>query len=168
MIALRPLTEADLETLAGFLAAPHVSRWWHADTDLDAVRKEYLPGIRGEEAVHLLLALDDSRPLGFAQWYLWDDHATGRDRYGIPAGAVGIDYLVGAAFDCERGWGTALIAALLDVVPPVPVWVTPEAANEPSCRVLEKNGFERMAVKQVENPEEPWAGPTALYRLIRD
>lgn len=55
----------------------------------------------------------------------------------------------------------------MSACPPVPVWVTPEAANEPSCRVLEKNGFVRMAVKQCRVPEEPWAGPTALYALAR-
>ena len=47
------------------------------------------------------------------------------------------------------------------------LFALPFAWNTASCRVLEKNGFERMAVKQCHIPEEPWAGPTALYRLQR-
>jgi aminoglycoside 6'-N-acetyltransferase len=164
-VRLRPLVEADLDVLCGFFASPHVEHWWHTEASPDAVRARYLEP--ADDPTVLLMALEDERPVGFAEWYLWDDFADSRDAYGIPSGAVGFDYLVGHPHDCDRGVGTALVAALLEATPPVPVWVTPEAANEPSCRVLEKNGFERMAVKQCHVPDEPWAGPTALYRLQR-
>jgi aminoglycoside 6'-N-acetyltransferase len=166
-VELRGMTLDDVHTMSEFLRAPHVARWWHDDPSPEAVRAHYLPGILGQDPTVLLIARVDERPVGFCQWYRWDDNADGRDAYGIPAGTLGIDYLIGHAFDCERGLGTAMIAALLELMPPLPVWVTPEAANELSCRVLEKNGFERMAVKQCDVPDEPWAGPTALYRLQR-
>ena len=162
MIEFRPLTEGDMELLGGWFAAPHVVRWWH-----DEKPEQYLPAIRGTDPTVMLVAVYERRPLGLAQWYLWDDNTDSRDGYGIPAGTVGIDYLIGHPHDCERGLGTALVAALLEATPALPVWVTPEEANVPSCRVLEKNGFELMAVKQCNIPDEPKAGPTALYRLQR-
>jgi aminoglycoside 6'-N-acetyltransferase len=161
VISLRPLTEADLDTVDEWFAAPHVRRWWREDT-----AAQFLPVIRGEDPTVVLVAVQDERAVGLAQWYRWDDEPS-REAYGIPPGAVGIDYLIGHAHDCERGLGTALVAAVVEATPPVPLWVTPEQANEPSCRVLEKNGFELMAVKQCHVPEEPEAGPTALYRLPR-
>ncbi|MCW2501089.1 MAG: GCN5-related N-acetyltransferase [Frankiales bacterium] len=164
---LRLLGEDDLETLGGFFAAPHVARWWHQDAAPEAVAAEYGPLLRGEDPTVVLLALVEDRPVGLAQWYRWDDNPNERDGYGIPAGTVGIDYLIGHPHDCDRGLGTALVAAVLAATPPLPVWVTPEAANEPSRRVLEKNGFALMAVKQCQ-VESPFPeGPTALYRLAR-
>jgi aminoglycoside 6'-N-acetyltransferase len=158
------MTLDDVETVSEFLQQPHVARWWRDDATVEGVAAHYGPALRGEEPTALLIAVVDDRPIGFGQWYLWDDNAEGRDAYGIPAGTVGIDYLIGHAWDCERGWGTALVSALIDAAPELPIWVTPEFANEPSCRVLEKNGFELMAVKQCHVPDEPDAGPTALYR----
>lgn len=167
MLSLRPLTAADLASVSEFLRQPHVVRWWHEDPAPAAVAEHYGPVLRGEDPTHVLIVLDGDRPIGLAQWYLWEDNGVGRDAYGIPARTVGIDYLIGHPHDCERGLGTELIAALVAETPPLDVWVTPEAENEPSRRVLEKNGFALMAVKQCHVPEEPWAGPTALYCLKR-
>jgi aminoglycoside 6'-N-acetyltransferase len=165
VIDLRPLTEADLPTVTEWMRAPHVARWWHEDPD--TVREQYLPSIEGSDPTVVLIAARDLEPVGLGQWYRWDDNPVDRDIYGIPAGTVGFDYLIGHPRHCDRGLGTALVAALLEVTPQLPVWVTPEEVNEPSRRVLEKNGFELMAVKQCQHPDEPWAGPTALYRLQR-
>ena len=158
-LVLRPLTEDDLEVLVEFFAAPHVARWWHEEATLEAVTAKYA----APRDASVLLAFLDGRPVGMGQHYLWSPEDAAA--YGIPAGSVGIDYLLGHARDCDRGLGTRLVAALLAVAPPGDVWVTPEEANGPSCRVLDKNGFELMAVKQCTVPDEPWAGPTALYRL---
>lgn len=163
MVDLRPVVADDLDVLCEFFRAPHVAAWWHQDPDPEVVRAEY---VECSDAT-VLLASIEGRPVGMAQWYLWDDSPADRDAYGLPAGTVGFDYLLGRPIDCDRGLGTTLIAALLALVPPMPVWVTPEAANEPSCRVLEKNGFTRVTVKQCVIEDEPWAGPTALYRLVR-
>jgi aminoglycoside 6'-N-acetyltransferase len=160
-VELRALTEGDLEMVDAWFAAPHVRRWWRHDS-----AAQYLPVLRGEDPTVVLVAWHERRPVGLGQWYRWDDEPS-RERYGIPAGTVGIDYLIGHAHDCERGLGTQLVSALVAATPGVPVWVAPEQANEPSCLVLERNGFELMAVKQCHVPEEPEAGPTALYRLER-
>jgi aminoglycoside 6'-N-acetyltransferase len=158
-LVLRPVTEDDLEVLVEFFAAPHVARWWHEEATLEAVTAKYAAP---QDAV-VLLAVVDGRPVGMGQHYLWSEEDAAA--YGLPAGSVGIDYLLGHAHDCDRGLGTRLVRALVAHAPPGDVWVTPEEANGPSCRVLDKNGFELMAVKQCHVPDEPWAGPTALYRL---
>jgi aminoglycoside 6'-N-acetyltransferase len=162
VIDFRPVAEGDAELLDGWFRTTHVARWWRDET-----AATYLPASRGTDPTAVLVAVYDRRPIGMAQWYHWDDNVASRDAYGIPEGTLGIDYLIGHPHDCDRGFGTALVAALLAATPVFPVWVTPEAANEPSRRVLEKNGFELMAVKQCQVPEEPDAGLTALYRLQR-
>jgi RimJ/RimL family protein N-acetyltransferase len=160
-VELHPLREGDLEMVDSWLDAPHVRRWWRRDT-----AAQYRPVLSGEDPTVVMIAWHDKRPVGLGQWYAWDRESA-RELYGIPPGVLGIDYLIGHAHDCERGLGTALVAELVAATPAVPLWVTPEEANVPSCRVLEANGFELMAVKQCAIPQEPEAGPTALYRLQR-
>lgn len=140
-VMLRPVQAEDAETVASFLAAPHVARWWTGGTE-DG-----------------LLALHEERPVGLAQWHRWDDRAQERDALGIPGGTVGLAVLIGHAHDCERGLGTELVATLLERLPSTPVWAAPAEGNEPGRRVLENNGFELMAVKTVA------AAPVALYAL---
>jgi RimJ/RimL family protein N-acetyltransferase len=66
-----------------------------------------------------------------------------------------------------RGTGTALIAALTAEVrrdhPSAGFLAGPDAANRASRRVLEKNGFQLVAVRPVVT--EPSDDPIAIYRL---
>jgi RimJ/RimL family protein N-acetyltransferase len=80
---------------------------------------------------------------------------------------VGIDYAVGDASCVGRGVGTALIAELVRLVraqhPRAAVMADPDERNVASRRVLEKNGFELVAVKVIAS--EPTDDPMAVYRL---
>jgi len=156
-VQLRPLTEADLELVDEWFDAPHVRRWWRDDTSA-----QYLPVLSGADPMHVLIAVHEDRAVGLGQWYRWDDEPS-REDYGIPPGAAGIDYLIGHAHDCERGLGTMLVAELVEATSPYPLWVPVDETNEPSRRVLEKNGFELMAVKAVAGEQ----APQALHRLQR-
>lgn len=167
VVILRALVRADLPLVGEWLGAPHVARWWREDASEVAVAARYAPYLEGSDPTVIVVAEHDNRPVGLGQWYDWDASPAARDAYGIPAGTVGIDYLIGHPHDCDRGLGTHLVAALVEATPRVPLWVTPEAANQPSCQVLEKNGFVLMATKQCSLLEEPEAGPTALYCLSR-
>jgi len=167
-LTLRPMTEADLALVGAWLARPHVARWWLEDPAEAAVRQRYLPAITGADPTHLLVAELDARPIGFAQWYRWDDESEADRRdIGAEPGDVGIDYAIGEADACGHGTGTTLIAALVAEVhrhhPGASLLTDPEQANIASCRVLEKNGFRLVDVRRIES--EPGDGPSAIYRL---
>src|SRR5579863_10334227 len=115
-IAFRPCTRDDLPTVAGWLARPHVARWWQEDPDPDAVRARYLPCVDGSDPTELLILEAGGTPAGFFQRYLIADdpswaatlRGTGQPDVGA---AAGIDYLIGEAGLTGRGLGTAAIAA---------------------------------------------------------
>jgi aminoglycoside 6'-N-acetyltransferase len=164
--------EADLSLVVRWLAEPHVTRWWYQSPTLDEARAKYLPRLAGEEPTHMLIALEDDAAIGLAQWYRWDDYADDRDNYRIGPDELGVDYAIGEASACGRGLGTQLIAAVLDELRAhhpggTPVSVTPEADNRPSRLVLERNGFDLVAVFQSAHlPGRAPEGPTAVYRRL--
>jgi aminoglycoside 6'-N-acetyltransferase len=171
-VSLPAMTADDLPLVVTRLARPHVTRWWYESPTLEQAQAKYLPRFSGAEPTHMLTVLEAGAPIGLVQWYRWDDYASERDRYRIGAGELGIDYTIGEPVACHRGLGTELVGRLLKLLhglfpPGTPVSVTPEAANRPSCRILEKNGFALVEVLRAEpgegiHPE----GPTARYRRL--
>ena len=162
-IRLRAMTTADLALMCRWLGAPHVQRWWHDPAELAAVSAEYLPCIEGVEPTHLLIAETAAGPVGFAQWYRWRDYPDHARSLGADPDEAGLDYLIGSPQDCGRGIGAGLIAALVRHVcerdPSVAGFVVdPEFANTASRRVLEKNGFELVAVKAIPDPTATRSG----------
>ena len=168
-VELRAFGREDLPLLAGWLANEHVARWWPDDTSLAALEAHYGPAIDGTDPTLLYLAVADGVPIGFVQTYRHADHPDWDRAVGIP-GVAGIDYLIGEADRCGKGLGTAVIAALCahtfrqfpDVVGIVSA---PQAANSPSRRVLEKNGFRLLGVRDIESDDPSDAGPSAVYLL---
>lgn len=170
--ALRPMREDDLPLVVDWLRRPHVQRWWRLTPDLEAARGTYVPRLTGAEPTHMLTVLENEVPVGLAQWYRWDDYPRDRDAHRVGAGELGIDHAIGEVSACYRRLGTGLVARLLNLLRGMqaggtPVSVTPEDANAPSRRILEKNGFELVAVFQADpvdgaHPKEP----TALYRRL--
>lgn len=169
-IGLRPLTVADLPLLCRWIGEPHVQRWWHDSSEPAAVSAEYLPCIQGSEPSHPLIAELPAGPVGFLQWYRWADYPDYARKVGAGPDEAGFDYLIGEAALCRKGLGTRLIAALIDHIrgqdPTVGGFVVdPEQANTASRRVLEKNGLLLVATTDIADPDDPLAGPTAVYRL---
>jgi aminoglycoside 6'-N-acetyltransferase len=78
-----------------------------------------------------------------------------------------VDYAIGEPARVGRGVGTEVIAALVGVVraarPGCGIVADPDARNPASRRVLEKNGFQLVAVKEMDS--EPTDDPMAVYRL---
>lgn len=174
------MTEDDLPSIAAWLELPHVARWWTADTTAEAELAEYRqrvspgPGDSGsadsgsaDQATIMLMVLLDDVPVGWCQWYRWDDYPAEATGMSARAGEIGIDYAIGDPCSVGRGVGTELIAALVTEVrrehPGAGVLADPDAANAASRRVLEKNGFELVAVRPVVT--EPSDRPMAIYRL---
>lgn len=65
-IALRPLTREDLPLVSGWLAQPHVARWWRDPSDLAAVEAKYLPCLTGQEPTEVFVIEVDRSPAAVA------------------------------------------------------------------------------------------------------
>jgi aminoglycoside 6'-N-acetyltransferase len=157
----------DLRLVTGWLSAPHVAPWYLAGSSVEAEAEDLRRSVAGEEPVHVLIVSEGERPVGWCQWYLCDVDAQWAADIGAGPGDVGIDYALGDPTRVGQGVGTALIGALVQLVrahhPRCAVTADPDARNVASCRVLEKNGFELVAVKAI--PSEPTDDPMAIYRL---
>ena len=171
-VTLRDMDEDDLPLLVHWLAQPHVVRWWYETPTLDQARAKYLPRLAGADSTHMLIVVGDGVPIGLAQWYEWDEEPADRDNNRVGPGELGVDYTIGELGACYRGLGTEMVARLLELLRErypagTPVSVTPEAANLPSRRILEKNGFELVEVFQSDPlPGAHPTGPTARYRRL--
>jgi aminoglycoside 6'-N-acetyltransferase len=163
------MVAADLPAVAAWLALPHVARWWTPDTTAEAVLDEYQGRISGEQetATVMLMAAKDGDVIGWCQWYRWADYPAEATAMEALDGEVGIDYAIGDPASVGCGVGTELIAALVTQVrrrePGAGLLADPDADNIASRRVLEKNGFELVAVRPVAT--EPSDRPMAIYRL---
>lgn len=176
-ITFRPCTRDDLPTVAGWLARPHVARWWQENPDLAAVRARYLPCLDGSDPTELLILEAEGTPAGFFQRYLIADHppwaatlrGTGQSHVDT---AAGIDYLIGEAALTGRGLGTASIAAFTRLtftryrtIGLVAVAVS--QANTASWRALEKAGYRRSWAGELDSDDPSDEGPIYLYRCER-
>ena len=161
------MTEADLPTVAGWLAEPHVARWWTPDTTAEAQLDKYRERIKTAGATTMLMASDQDRPVGWGQWYRWDDYPSAAQAMQASDGEAGIDYAIGDPTAVGHGLGTDLVAALVHEVRrctgPVGLLVAPDATNMASRRVLEKNAFELVAIRLVAS--ELSQAPMAIDRL---
>jgi RimJ/RimL family protein N-acetyltransferase len=168
-ISLRPMTDEDLPGIDAWLRLPHVARWWTPDTTAEAELAKYQRRI-GPDALTdtiMLTVLQDSRPIGWCQWYRWASYPDDEAAMGARDGEAGMDYAIGDPAWIGRGAGTELIAALVQEIrrqhPGAGMLVGPDAANTPSRRVLEKNGFRLVEIRPVVT--EPTDAPIAIYRL---
>lgn len=165
------MTEADLPAVEAWLRLPHVARWWTPDAPAEAETAKYRERIcQGTRpAAHMLTVTLDSTPVGWCQWYRWADYPADARAIGARDREIGIDYAIGDPAQVGRGTGTALIATLMAEIsrrhPGAGILAAPDAANAASRRVLEKNGFQLVAVRPVAT--EATDAPMAIYRLSR-
>src|SRR6516164_11188436 len=162
------MNEADLPAVETWLHLPHVARWWTPDTTADREVAKYRQRITGTSARTIMLTVTwAGDPIGWCQWYRWADFPAEVTAIDARNGEIGIDYAIGDPDWIGRGAGTMLIAALLAEArghhPGAGILTAPNAANIASRRVLEKNGFELVAVRPVAT--EPTGAPMAIYRL---
>lgn len=166
-LVLRLMVEADLLIFERWLHEPHFATWFLLDSTVEEELTSNRESIATGRPTVALMADVDGRTIGWAQWYGWWDYPDEAAAMDALPGEVGIDYGIGEPDCVGRGLGTALIAALVAHVraerPGASILTGPSAANAASCRVLEKNGFTLVDVRDM--PGEPNASPLALYRL---
>ena len=174
--SFRRLTRAEFPLLAGWLANPHVARWWNHETSPEAVERDFGTSADGGEPSEDLLVLRDDLPVGLIQRCKLRDYPEYLTEFEtlteVPAEAATIDYLIGEAGLTGQGIGTAMIAAIVeDTWSAYPdttaIMVAVVAGNRPSWRALERAGFRRVAEGPME-PDNPIDDPLHyLYRVDR-
>jgi aminoglycoside 6'-N-acetyltransferase len=163
------MAEPDLAGVDSWLREPHVARWWTPGTCAEEEVALYRRRVAGEDPrTRMLIAEHDGVPIGWCQWYCWEDYPAEASAMGSHDAEVGFDYAIGDPKMTGRGVGTTLIAALVRHVRlshfGAGFLSAPHARNAPSRRVLEKNGFTLVAVRAVVT--EPTDAPMAIYRLL--
>ncbi|HWM22494.1 MAG TPA: GNAT family N-acetyltransferase [Ilumatobacteraceae bacterium] len=166
-VTFRRVTRADFRLLAGWLAEPHVARWWNHEFTADAVERDFGPSADAEEPNEDHLALLDGRPVGLIQYSRYADYPDYIEELtpllAVPEHAVSVDYLIGDPTLTGRGVGTAMIATFVEriwrsnleascIIVPVC------SANEASWRALMHVGF-RVVVRGDLEPDNPIDDP---------
>ena len=148
-ISFRPLRSDDLPLLAGWLARPHVLRWWREESDIAAVEAAYGPLIAGTDTTEAFIALRDGQSIGYIQRYRLDDNPVWQRSIFSAVGetnAAGIDYLIGDESLTGQGLGRRLISEFVDDswqrYPDIgAIAVAVQQDNRASWRALEGAGF---------------------------
>lgn len=139
----RPVTEADLPLLAGWLTAPHVAEWW---TDgVEASLAEIRQAMDSIDTEPLIVELA-GRPIAYLQSY--DPHLEDGHPYADqPFGTLGIDISIGPAEMVGIGHGSAIVRQfveeLFDEGAPRVV-IDPHPDNKRAIRAYEKAGFREI------------------------
>ena len=166
-VSLRAMGAEDLGVVEHWLTTPHVARWFLAGSSLEAEIRDVRDSVLGRQPVHTLVALHADRAIGWCQWYLCEIDPRWAADVGAGPGDVAIDYAIGDPALVGRGLGTHLVGALVRLARAehrgCAVLSDPDERNTASRRVLEKNGFELVAVRSL--PSEPTDDPVAIYRL---
>lgn len=160
----------DLDLVERWLAAPHVARWYLAASSVEQEIGDLRDGVDGREPVHVLVVLHQESAIGWCQWYPCHVDPAWASDVGAGPEDVGIDYAIGEPAFVGRGLGTVVVGELVRAAraeyPACAVVSDPDERNTASRRVLEKNGFELVAVRSL--PSERTDDPMAIYRLAEE
>lgn len=176
MISWRRVVEGDFGLLRGWLAQPHVARWWCHDTSEEGVARDFGPAARGEEPSEDLLVMLDGTPVALVQRCRFADYpeyvAELAGQIELPETAATIDYLIGDAARVGQGLGPRIVRAIvaatwMDYPDAAAVVVPVHAANRASWRALEKAGLHRIGTAELtpDNPADDRAH--YVYRVDR-
>lgn len=142
MLALRAFQDTDEERFRAWLYTDHVAKWYKNPLAwLHEVEQR-----NGAYAwIHHRIVELDNTPIGFCQYYEYRE--SGEAWHGDIAieGAYSIDYLIGEAACLGKGYGKAIIQALISEISLRQnarlIIVQPEPENKASCSALLSAGF---------------------------
>ena len=173
-VVLRPFNRHDYPLMGAWLREPLIETWWHEDPSPEALERQYGRDLDGPSRTRLRIAELDGEPVGFVQWYPFEDEpeytAELAPAVSVEAGACSLDYLIGAAEHRRRGIGVGMLEAACagawsdgatELVVPV------HAENLASQRVLERVGFELVGPAELEPDNPAMSRRHVVYRLRR-
>lgn len=141
-VLLRKLSDEDVPLFRKWLYLPHVAAWYHDPLDwIEEVEK------RNDEFSFLqhFIVETENRSIGFCQFYEY--RHSGEDWHGSTDvdGTYSIDYLIGDTDYLGKGYGKAIIKALIEKIKMEKnakrIIVQPEPDNKASCNTLLSCGF---------------------------
>ena len=147
-VSLRLVTEHDLPMLHAWLNRPHIVEWWggeEARPTLEDVIAQYLPRVLAEEPVTPYIAMLGQEPFGYAQSYVALGSGDGWWEEETDPGVRGIDQSLANPEQLNRGLGTKLVRALVELLfmdPAVTkIQTDPAPSNRRAIRCYENAGF---------------------------
>ena len=159
-VTLRLMTEQDLPMLHDWLNRPHIVEWWSGEEErptLEEVLEHYLPRVLSQESVTPYIAMLGEEPIGYAQSYValgigdgwWEDETD--------PGVRGIDQSLANHTQLNKGLGTELVQALVEMLFADPtvtkIQTDPAPNNHRAIRCYEKAGF--MQQRVITTPDGP-------------
>jgi aminoglycoside 6'-N-acetyltransferase len=145
-----PMTAADLPLIRRWLAAPHVSQWWHDPAE----QFELVSGDLDHPDMAQYVVASARRPFAYLQCYRLSDWNTGLGPQ--PHGTRGLDQFIGEADMLGRGHGSAFIRDFTErlLTNGVPrVVIDPDPGNARAIRAYQKAGFVKDRI--VDTPDGP-------------
>lgn len=141
-LRLRQLCDEDVPLFKKWLYLPHVAVWYHDPLDwIDEVEKRTAEF----SFLHHFVLEVNGKLIGFCQFYEY--RHSGEDWHGNIEidGTYSIDYLIGDTDYLGKGFGKAIIQALIEKiktqVSAKRIIVQPEPENKASCNTLLSCGF---------------------------
>ena len=162
-VTLRLMTAHDLPMLHEWINRPHIVQWWGGERpSFQEVQEHYLPWVLGKENVTPYIGLLDGEPFAYAQSYVALGSGDGWWEDETDPGVRGMDVSIAQPELLDKGLGTSLVRALVELLFADPrvtkLQIDPAPHNLRAIRCYEKAGFRQ--VKQIVTPDGP-----AVYML---
>jgi hypothetical protein len=111
--------------------------------------------VDGAEQTHVFLVEQDGWPIGWIQWYLWDDFKSHARQLGAELNTAGMDLAIGEVKMTGLGLDPIIIREfvrrfILAISNARAVIADPEQSNLRSLRAFDKAGFKMVGVVQLE------------------
>ncbi|MDR1679439.1 MAG: GNAT family N-acetyltransferase [Prevotellaceae bacterium] len=141
-LTLRPVEDSDISRFEIWLNKEHILKYYHdADEWLNEIKERH-----GAFAFlnHFIVSANEI-PIGFGQWY--DCFNAKEEWYAVekPNEVFSIDYFIGEEDYLKKGYGKAIVKALVELIkqqqPDARIIVQPEPENTASGKALLANGF---------------------------
>ena len=143
-----------------WLNRPHIVEWWGGEEErptLDDVLEHYLPRVLAQESVTPYIAMLGDEPIGYAQSYVALGSGDGWWEEETDPGVRGIDQSLANARQLNKGLGTQLVRALVELLlsdaSVTKIQTDPAPSNTRAIRCYEKAGFVQERV--ISTPDGP-------------